>query len=222
MPSLVRGRKGSPGRPFPSTNARANGSRVRSWTEGSWGCHAGRIPTPGRARNRSASSASPSAPMAHSAGICSSHSGIPSRRTGTGPLSPAQGEGGGTLTAQGAGRGMHSGTRATRETPSQHRSQPPPCPGGYGHEAADPGVGPRLRLLAPPLAAVIPGVPALLARRISKLAVHVLGSTVSPARQRSRSETNQARESPDGQDQGGEEENSLPPRHLDHLDPSGC
>lgn len=76
----------------------------------------------------------------------------------------------------------------------------------------------RAQLLVPPLAAVVSGVPVLLTRRISKLAVHVLGSTVSPARQGSCPETNQARESPDRQDHCGEEGEGLPPRHLDHPD----
>ena len=74
-------------------------------------------------------------------------------------------------------------------------------------------------LLVAPFAAVMSGIPALLARRISELAVHVLGSTVSPARQRSRSESHHAHEAPDRQDHCGEEEDSLPPRHLDHHDP---
>lgn len=74
-------------------------------------------------------------------------------------------------------------------------------------------------LLVAPFAAVMSGIPALLARRISELAVHVLGSTVSPARQRSRSESHHAHEAPDCQDHCGEEEDSLPPRHLGHHDP---
>ena len=45
------------------------------------------------------------------------------------------------------------------------------------------------------------------------------GSAVSPARRGSRSEANQTRESPDRQDHCDHEEESLPPRHLDHPDP---
>lgn len=77
----------------------------------------------------------------------------------------------------------------------------------------------HVRLPVPPLAAVTSGIPVLLTRRISELAVHVLGGTVSPARPKSRFETNHVQESPDRYDHGGEEEESLPPRHLDHLDP---
>jgi hypothetical protein len=85
---------------------------------------------------------------------------------------------------------------------------------------AQPGEGGEAPvLLVVPFAAVTSGIPALLAWRIGELAVHVLGSTVSPARQKSRSETNHARESPDCQDHCGEEEERLPPRHLDHHDP---
>jgi hypothetical protein len=76
-----------------------------------------------------------------------------------------------------------------------------------------------VRLLVPPLAAVISGVPVLLTRRISELVVHVLGSTVSPARPESRFDTNHAHEFPDRQDHCREKEKSLPRRHLDDLDP---
>ena len=77
----------------------------------------------------------------------------------------------------------------------------------------------HVRLLVLPLAAVTSGIPVLLTRRISELAVHVLGGSVSSARPKSRFDTNHDQESPDRHDHGGEEEESLPPRHLDHHDP---
>src|SRR5689334_845317 len=77
-----------------------------------------------------------------------------------------------------------------------------------------------MRLLpAGPPAAVMPGVPALLARLIGIVVVHVLSSTVGRARQRPRPETNDARECVDSKDHYGDEEDDLPPRHLDHHDP---
>jgi hypothetical protein len=76
---------------------------------------------------------------------------------------------------------------------------------------------PRVRLPAP-LAAVLPDVPVLLVRRIGEVVVHVLGSAVGPARQRSRSEANDAGEAPDGQEHCGDEQESLPPRHRNHHD----
>src|SRR6266567_2553403 len=75
--------------------------------------------------------------------------------------------------------------------------------------------GTRMRLPVP-LAAVLPGVPALLVRRIGEVVVHVLGRTVGRARQRSRSEANDAGEAIDGEGNCGEEEDDLPPRHVDH------
>src|SRR6185437_1858616 len=75
-----------------------------------------------------------------------------------------------------------------------------------------------MRLL-PVVPLVTFGVPALLARRIGIVVVHVLSSTVGRARQRPRPETNDARECVDGKDHCGEEEDSLPPHHLDHHDP---
>src|ERR1700749_12082 len=78
-----------------------------------------------------------------------------------------------------------------------------------------PGV--RMRLSVP-VAAVLPGVPALLARRIGEGVVHVLGRAVGPARQRPRSEANDAGEAIDGQNHCGEEEDDLPPRHVNHHD----
>src|SRR6185437_6111975 len=75
-----------------------------------------------------------------------------------------------------------------------------------------------MRLL-PVVPLVTFGVPALLARRIGIVVVHVLSSTVGRARQRSRPESNDARECVDGKDHYGDEEDDLPPRHLDHHDP---
>src|SRR5690349_6377806 len=71
----------------------------------------------------------------------------------------------------------------------------------------------RLRLPVP-LASVLPDVPALLVRRIGEVVVHVLGRAVGRARQRSRSEANDAGEAIDGEGNCCEEEDDLPPRHV--------
>ena len=229
IPSLVRGRKWRRDSHFrPRMPGRTAPDATLLDAQGSWGCRAGRVPTPGRARNRPRVLALPASRslVAYSAGILRRDAldGSHVKRTPAWSHVPAQGQGTRDARrhrcqARHAQRypGRRRGGAAARSTPRRRHA-----PRGCGQRSAQPpGAGPRPRLLVPPLAAVISGVPALLTRRISKLAVHVLGSTVSPVRQRSRSETNQARESPDCQQQGGEEEKSLPPRHLDHLDPSG-
>src|SRR5690349_14276891 len=75
----------------------------------------------------------------------------------------------------------------------------------------------HMRLFVP-LAAVLPGLPALLGRQFAVVVVHVLGRAVGRARQRSRSEPNDAGEAVDGEGNCGEEQENLPPRHVNHHD----
>jgi hypothetical protein len=77
----------------------------------------------------------------------------------------------------------------------------------------------RLLFVLMPLAAVFARILALLTREADVVTVQVFGSTLSLAGEHSRIQTDEREESPDRYRYYHQEQDDLPPRQLDHLDP---
>ena len=95
-----------------------------------------------------------------------------------------------------------------------------------GREAGQPRTGApgaaTLLFVIVSLAAVFARIPALLTREAGVVTVQVFGPTVGPAGEHSRIQADERKESPDRDGYCHQEQDDLPPRQLDHLDPRSC